>query len=348
PPPPASYLQWADAYRAGGRGQQPVTNLRRVPLHGVEVAAKQLAGCARWMSEEPPRHGANVRWVDARIAEAAVMMHVEAALIALNERSSAEACVHAEAAATVLEAIQAEAAVRRRPDSSRKLAPLRPRLDRARFYSAFAEACLALGNPQLADDLATRGLRAEPTDARLLHVAGCVKETLMVVYAVDRKRGEVEEARRAAEKLLHDALAVEADNTDARLRLARVLVDEDRLVEAQPLLEAVTRAEDGRLRYLGWLFLGRLHHQRQAWTEAADAYGQAMREQPENQAARFGLAAVLEQQSGPAAARPLLLTTLSLSERADRQGDPWWSYPLGPVRMAADLLEELTGQVRAP
>ncbi len=346
-PPWPDYLELADAYRAGGRGKQPIATLRQWPLSRIERASSALAGSARWI-HEPPEPG-SVPWIDARVAEAAVMLHVETALVALAERSRAEARVHAEAASTVLEAIQVEAA-RRRAGASRRSAslPLRPRLDRARFYAAFAEGFLSLGDAETADDLATRGLRAEPTDARLLHVDGCVKETLMVLYTVDRKRGQAEDSRRAAEKLLRDTLAIEPDNTDARLRLARVLLEEDRLAEARPLLETATAADDGAQRYLGWLFLGRLHQQRSAWSEAKDAYAQAMREQPENQAARVGLAAVLEQQSGPAAARPLLLGTLYLSERPDRHGDPWWSYPLGPTRMAADLLAELVKQVKAP
>ena len=344
-----AYLDVAASYRAGTLRGEPVSKLRHWPLLEVENAVKALARSAPRISE-PPLPGAGSAWIDARVAEAAVMMHAEAALLALAERSSVEAQVHAEAAGTLLEAIQAEAAARRRKARLEQSAPppLRPRLDRGRFYAALAEGCHSVGDPWLADEIATRGLRAEPTDARLLHVGGCVKETLMVLRGVERKPGEAEEARRAAEKLLRDTLAVAPDNPDARLRLARVLVDQDRLVEAQPLLEAVTRADDSSLRYLGWLFLGRLHHRRQAWNEAADAYAQAMREQPQNQAARFGLAALLEQQSGPAAARPLLLTTLSLSEHADRQGDPWWSYPLGPLGMAAGLLDELTKQVRAP
>ncbi|HVO10402.1 MAG TPA: hypothetical protein VMX54_06565 [Vicinamibacteria bacterium] len=334
----AAYLRLAAAYRIPEQRATATAELRRWPFAEVDHAVAALVHASDRLSEIPGAGG-----IDLRLAETAVMMHVQTALQAMRERSRTEAQQHASSATLLLEAIHA-AASRSRPGAP----PLRPRVDRARYYLGFSAASLALGDLGVADDLATQGLRLSPVDARLLYVAGCVKDALAVLRTVQGDAAAAREARRLAEARLRDALAVAPDDAAARLRLGRVLLEQDRLTAAQPLLEPATRAGDTGTRYLAWLFLGELHERRRDWNEAALAYTRAMREQPDAQAARLALAFVLEQRSGPEAARPQVLATLGLSGRLDRAGDPWWTFMLGPYQLASDTVEALHREAMAP
>ncbi len=341
-PPPGSlpaYLRLASRWR---RGDPSVVRELQYGWHILDLgrAAAELARAKGRLSERPVPGTAQI---DVRLAESAVLMHTTAALVAFREQGTAEAEAHVSAAVSDLDVVHL-AASQPRPGEP----PLRTRIDPPLFYAGFAAACLRLGDLAPADDLAGRGLRRHPTDPRLLHVAGCVKEALAAVHAAYGRSGEAQQARREAERLLRDAVSLAPDDADARLRLGRVLLERDQPLQARPLLESVRAAGDARLRYLAWLSLGEMHQRQRAWSDAVAAYGEAIREQPDNQAARLGLAALLELASGPAAARPLVMATLALSGRPDRHGDPWWTYPLGPYEFASRTLETLQEAVRAP
>jgi tetratricopeptide (TPR) repeat protein len=130
---------------------------------------------------------------------------------------------------------------------------------------------------------------------------------------------------------MRDALAVDPGRHEARLRLGRLLLARGALAEAEPALEAVERDATGtRERYLARLFLGRLAERRGRPEDAARHYAEALELWSDSQAARLGLALVLERNEGPAAARPVVGESLSASRRPNRATDPWWLYPFGP------------------
>jgi hypothetical protein len=109
-------------------------------------------------------------------------------------------------------------------------------------------------------------------------------------------------------------------------------------------MEVEAHGGDDRQRYLARLFLGRLADQRGRLDDAAHFYARALQGWPDSQAARLGLAHVLERTTGPAAARPVVAASLSASRRLDRAADPWWLYPFGPPGLATAALDRLWKQ----
>jgi tetratricopeptide (TPR) repeat protein len=237
--------------------------------------------------------------------------------------------------------------------ATRLLARLRGRTPPARpspreFYLAFAAAELFFANPTPAQTLAEEGLRAAPGDADLLLLSGCAQETLSLARQQLGQRHEANESLRNAERRLREALAVDPGRAEARLRLGRVLSQQERPNEAEPLLEPLAKGlTDDPTRYLALLFLGDLHERRGRPRKAIEAYQAALRVVPVAQAARVALAHALEAQGEPGAS-VLLLAVARTPSSSVRGPDPWWSYPFGPRSFGLEPLARLREQVRQP
>ena len=83
------------------------------------------------------------------------------------------------------------------------------------------------------------------------------------------------------------------------------------------------------------LFLGRVADRRGRRAEAAASYRRALEAWPDSQAARLGLAQVVEASSGPAAARALVDATLAASRRHDRRRRSLVEVSVRPARALA-------------
>ena len=288
--------------------------------------------------------------------EAAVLMHAEAGLVALHALSGTEAEVHL-GASTALFAWSREAAADSRNRARMRAAldarhgrpgpgpQIRERIDRRDFYVALAAAALAVGFPTTAHPFAEMARQVAPLDPEVQLVMGCAAESLAQEKTLRHLASEAGPLRDRAGGALRDALALDPGLHEALLHLGRVLILQGRLIEAEPLLEDVERRSgDARQRYLARLFLGRVAEQRGRPDEAARAYARALEGWPDSQAARIGLAHVLERSTGPAAARPLVASTLAAARRLDRAADPWWLYPFGPPGLATTALERVWKQ----
>jgi len=147
---------------------------------------------------------------------------------------------------------------------------------------------------------------------------------------------------RTVEAALRDALALDPGLQEPRLRLGKLLLDERRTIEAEPLLAEVDeRGADDRQRYLARLFLGRVAERRERPEEATRLYRRALEAWPDSQAARLALAHALERLSGPAVPPVLVRATLAASRRLVRAPDPWWHYPFGPPGLAKAALDRV-------
>jgi len=270
--------------------------------------------------------------------EAAVLMHAEAGLLAVQQLSEAEADIHLRASWTLFEWSR-QAAARARG------LRIRERIDPRDFSLALAAAALAVGFPAAAHPFAEQARHAAPLDAEVQLVSGCVAEASAEEQLLRHRASEAERLRDKADRAFRDALALESGLHEARLRLGRLLLVRGRLLEAEPLLmEVEAHGGDDRQRYLARLFLGRLADQRGRLDDAAHFYARALQGWPDSQAARLGLAHVLERTTGPAAARPVVAASLSASRRLDRAADPWWLYPFGPPGLATAALDRLWKQ----
>ena len=284
------------------------------------------------------------------IVEAAVLMHAEAGLLALQQSSNAQAEVHLGASTTLFEwsrraaARARERASRQSERSSRSSTPphgvkagagLHERIDRRDFYQALAATALAMGSPSTARPFAEAARRAAPLDPEVQLVVGCVAEGFAEEKRLRHLEPEVPRLREEADRALRDALALDPTLQEARLRLGRLLLVRGRLTEAElPLEEVEASVGNDRQRYLARLFLGRLAEQRGRGGDATRRYAGALELWPDSQAARLALAHTLETEYGPRAAPPVVGATLSASRKLTRTADPWWLYPFGPPGLA--------------
>jgi tetratricopeptide (TPR) repeat protein len=294
------------------------------------------------------------------VVEAAVLMHAEAGLLALQALSKQEAEVHLRASTDLLEWSRQEAArarnlarMRRHVDEEHGRPTLRPdireRIGRLDFYQSLAAAALAIGFPDTAQPFARRAREEGPLSSEVQLVFGCVAESLAEEKILRRRESEAASLRDEADRAFRDALVLDPGLHEARLRLGRVLLVTGRLVEAEAPLEEVERGPaDERQRYLARLFLGRVAERRGHPDDAARFYARALELWPDSQAARFALAHALETEHGPAAAGPVVGASLAASGRLDRALDPWWVYPYGAPGIAkaamARVWEEVLGR----
>ncbi len=253
--------------------------------------------------------------------EAAVLMHAEVGLAALQVMSFVDAGFHLDTSVDLFEWSRHAAAKARGRATMRKYLDrrsgrsprspaleIRERIDRRDFYQALAATALAIGFPATARPFALLARQEAPLNAEVQLVFGCVAEGFAEEKILRHLESEAPRLRDEADRALRDALALDPGLHEARLRLGRLLLVHGRLVEAEPLLQDVEqRSGDDRQRYM----------------------------------ARLALAHVLERSTGPAAARPLVAASLAASRRLDRAADPWWLYPFGPPGLAEATLARL-------
>jgi tetratricopeptide (TPR) repeat protein len=278
--------------------------------------------------------------IDFRAVEAAILLHLEAGLIALQALSPVEVEAHF-GASTALFEWSRDAARRQR----RRGLVIQERIDRRDYYFALASAVLAIGFPPTALPFAEAAQRIAPMDPEVRLVFGCVAEGIAEEALLQHRGSEVARWREKAERALRDVLALDHGLQEARLHLGKMHLDSGRLIEAEPLLaEVEARSGDARQRYLARLFLGRLAERRGRPDEATTFYRGALVAWPDSQVARLALGHALERRSGPQASRPLVAASLAASQRPDRTADPWWQYPFAPPGLAKAALDRLWGR----
>ena len=358
----STYLAAVAEYRAGRR-DKALAEIREWRSGQVWAAGRalRLEGerlVALRAGEKPVRLPVEI---DARMVEAAALMHVEAGLLQLQSLAVARAEVQFSAATSLVEWLYGQAAERRRlrealgralagPEGlDRALAEALDRalsielkIERRQLYGVLAATTLAVGFPETALPFAEKAKAAAPPDGEILLLTGCVKESLALQERVRAHEGKARPLREEAESLLREAVRADPDRAEARLRLGGVLLAQGRPREAEPVLQqAAAQARDGPERYLVLLLLGRASERQENPDGGAGFYRRALEVWPESQAARLGLARCLEASAGPSAARPLVGASLLDSRKGAREPDPWWSYPFGPRGLAKAMADRL-------
>ena len=355
----ANYLAIAAAYGSTNHAAA-LREIRQWRPDEVDAAVDDLRRRARKLRPVPSAP----EDIAFATVEAAVLMHAEAGLLALQTLSLAEAEVHLRASTTLFEwshgaatearnlAETRRVAFKKRDASDDDVGPERrepkpepeivERVVRKDYYLALAAAALAIGFPPTALPFAEKARLAAPLDPEVQLVFGCTAESLAQEQLLRHRESEAARLRDEAARALRDALVLDPGLDEARLHLGRLLLVRGRLVEAEPVLELLERQSgDARQRYLARLFLGRLAQQRARPDEAAGLYRRALEIWPDSQAARLALSHSLEVAAGPAAARPLVAASLAESGRLDRAADPWWLYLFGPPGVAKSALDRV-------
>lgn len=200
------------------------------------------------------------------------------------------------------------------------------------------------------------GLRRDPRDPLLLLAAGMAEETA-AAYGRTMNVAQLEEMRSAAvqsnqidrdlgeaRRFFTDALAADAAQHEARLRLGRTLMAQGRADAGRvELARVASEAQDPALVYLAQLFLARIHDQAARAAEAERSYRAALVADPAGQAAAFGLAQLLGRADGESG-RDVLLAALARAPRAGAR-DAYMSYHLGITNRGERELSALRAEV---
>ena len=199
-----------------------------------------------------------------------------------------------------------------------------------------------------------------PDDPDVLYGAACLEELFGAPRIQDYVRVATQQGviirsvsspqshfKRAAE-MLRKALAARPDFSEARLRLGRLLVEQENYDEALTHLQQVTAsAKDSTLIYYAEIFSGDAALGLGRPAAARTAYERALDQYPSAQAAHLGLAAALRLLGERQAAVDAVMSTVTLPSKArDEDDEPWWSYYEGTPAEVDRLLASLRAPYR--
>jgi tetratricopeptide (TPR) repeat protein len=173
------------------------------------------------------------------------------------------------------------------------------------------------------------GLRRFPDDGDLRLAMGCVAE-------MEDSRG----ALATAEGQYRRVLEADAEVGEAHLRLGRVLGELGRTDEALHELEWVRqRSGDPGLRYLAFLFQGRIEERIGHPDAAAASYRSALALDPAGQTAHLALAHALDGLGDAAGAAEAVRG--AAPEVSRHHDDGWWLYRFGQSHRVGGMFDEL-------
>jgi len=166
----------------------------------------------------------------------------------------------------------------------------------------------------------------------------------VLMSGIDDRRAEL----RRAEALLQKALAGNPSLDQAQLRLARVIMQQDRWEEGLKQAQQVrAHATDERLMYYSNLFAGDAELALGRGGDAAQSFNRALTAYPDSQAARLGLAAAMAVDGKPEDALAAVLPTLMASPDRQSSDEPWWIYYDSDRDEASSTLERLHAAFRS-
>ena len=201
-----------------------------------------------------------------------------------------------------------------------------------------------------------------PDDARVLYGEARLHETLsaprmqnfvkvtalengVFVRGIDNARTEL----RRAEALLQKSLGAEPSLVAARLRLGRVIMQQQRWKEGLTHVErALAETKDPTLGYYANLFAGDAEFALGNTAEAHRSYERALTLFPDAQAPRLGMAAALSAGGDREGAVAAVLPTLTKLPDGRGEDDPWWAYYDSNLDEAMTILERLRAPFREP
>lgn len=145
-----------------------------------------------------------------------------------------------------------------------------------------------------------------------------------------------------AEEFYRRALAVEAGNAEAHLRLGRVLALTSRPDLGLAELRLAASSDAPRIRYLASMFEGAVHEGSARLEEALASYQQAVRACPNCLSGGIALSHAQRRTGAPEVA----VQTLDAATNREAFPDYWWDYPLGAFRQCDVLMVQLRGSLR--
>jgi tetratricopeptide (TPR) repeat protein len=359
------YLDIVARYQSGDQAKA-VADMSVYPASGLRERARKelrdltcqvlcgIADCRRARVEKPEEF-ARVLEAWGASMPAAAALHVDTAIQAQAADRPDVADTHRALALELVELMESElsaplaapstpAAPDHAPfEGPTKLGP-DPRIAR-RAQASQLVTLLSIWLLQLRGDLAridaplARAQQRAPRDPFVALALGSLHEAHAAPHALLEasagRQGNLEKWRQderafrlgAAVTAYRQAIALDADLAEAHLRLARVLLQLDRVDEAATAVDAVPASTDKRWRYLAELFRAAVAERRGDRAAARQRYDAALAVWPDSQAAILALSR-LDVSDGDWPAAQARLSTLA--PRADgRAEDPWWAYAFG-------------------
>jgi tetratricopeptide (TPR) repeat protein len=231
----------------------------------------------------------------------------------------------------------------------------------ADWYVALAAALAAAHDLAGLKDHLEEAREQFPKHAEIQFLSGCLAESLAspVVQAARRDPNNAPQTKSPFQSLQERSLArgpnlelaehhyertldIHPQHSEARIRLARVLMIDDRAKDALPLLEAPFETADPVLLYYRYLFLGRACHRTGKLDEARKSYEAAAQLFPNAQSpwlALSALAAGIGDAEGSRAALERII------QRTDALDDPWWHYDACSGRNATRIYQDFAETV---
>ncbi len=343
----ADYKRLIDTYLESGDKRVPEA-LAEWPQPRLEAAVTDMV-TPRKPEQTMPYYPASTRDDLVRWLEAAAMAHLEGARLAVRNGRSNDAARLLVSGRTLITRLRSILDPRRRGTlvgAELRIIEGGPRFA-ARWFAAGGELLHGTEQVRVAHDHFTAAVDAYPKDARLqlgfgtvneMEAGNMVLEVAATIGPPNRARQEAETYRRTL--LRHAAGAYETSlklnpaDVEARVRLGRTMMLQNRRREATATLEAVRSSKPSpRLMYLTCTLLALLQHKNGRAKEAERLYLEALAAWPDGQRAAVGLSHARWLQGQ-------LLTTDFLHRPADRQPDPWAAYSLGQfTRVDASIAE---------
>jgi len=157
-----------------------------------------------------------------------------------------------------------------------------------------------------------------------------------------------EVANAEAERLFRRALSLDAGYVDARIRLARLLIERTEYAEALKQLEtAFQKDSDNVTTFYAHLFGGRANRALGRLAPAAGHYRAALTLFHEAQSALVGASQIALLQGEPERAMDAVRVLRAIGDDPSRGTDPWWHYRMGPGYKADPLWRETITMMEA-
>jgi len=195
-----------------------------------------------------------------------------------------------------------------------------------------------------------------PAHAEIEFLSGCLAESLAspIVQAAQRAPNNAPQTKSSFQSLRERSLArgpnlelaedhykraldLHPQHSEARIRLARVLMIDDRTKEALPLLEVPFETADLALSYYRFLFLGRANQRTGKLDEARKSYEAAAHLFPQAQSPWLALSALAASIGDAEGSRVALERII---QRTGALDDPWWRYDACSGRNATRIYQE--------
>lgn len=168
-------------------------------------------------------------------------------------------------------------------------------------------------------------LKLYPTHPEIQLLAGIGEEMRASPRTSNISAGDRRRALEEAETHYRAVVAAAPDRLEARLRLARVLQQRDRLEEARGLLAPLTDTADTRIAYLASLFLGGIEDHDGHDDRAVALYVRAVARIPTAQTARLAASEILHRRGD----RQMAAEAIPAAAGPGNAFDPWWTYAFG-------------------